>query len=142
MINIKGRKDYLIALESVAMTDIVLNMFIFFFISFSILYTFSPERISRIQVRLPKASSATALEGEEKAIVVITKSGEYYIDDARLGLAQLKSALIARRRSNDAFGVILKVDRLAKFDSVAGALDVINELNIQKVSIAVVKNTH
>ena len=34
---IAPRRQYITMLESVAMTDIVLNMFIFFFISFSLL---------------------------------------------------------------------------------------------------------
>ena len=58
MIAIKGSKGYVVALESIAMTDIVLNLFIFFFISFSLLYTLQPDRMTRIEVRLPKASSS------------------------------------------------------------------------------------
>jgi len=140
MINIKGKKDYLIALESVAMTDIVMNMFIFFFISFSLLYTFSPDRVSKIQVKLPKASSAIALEGSEKAILVINKHGEYFMNDKKIKFADLKQMLSQRLEENSSLGVILKVDSTAKFDSVVRALDVINVLNIQKVSIAAVKD--
>ena len=43
-----------LTLESVAMTDIVMNMFIFFFITFSLLYTFNPQQESKIKVNLPK----------------------------------------------------------------------------------------
>ena len=139
MINIKGKNEYLVALESVAMTDIVLNMFIFFFISFSLLYTFSPAKMSKIEVRLPKASSAVALEGREKACLAITKNGEYFINDERVEAKSLKEALAAKLRENPSVGVILKVDGLAKFNAVAKALDIINELNIQKVSVAAFK---
>jgi len=93
MINIKGGKDYLVALESVAMTDIVLNMFIFFFISFSLIYTFSPTRISRIDVRLPKASTAMALEGSPKAILAITEEGEFFLDDEKIKITELEKRL-------------------------------------------------
>lgn len=139
MINIRAKKDYLVALESVAMTDIVLNMFIFFFISFSLLYTFSPNKPSKIDIRLPKASSAISIEGSEKAIVSINRRGEYFIGDELIKAAEFKKALQARIKGNPSMGVILKVDSSARFDSVARALDAINELNIQKVSVATVK---
>jgi len=139
MIKIKGTKNYLVALESVAMTDIVLNMFIFFFISFSLIYTFSPVRISKIEVRLPKASTVIALEGSEKVTLVVTEDGEYFIDEDRIEDAGLKDALESRLKANPDIEVILKVDASAEFDGVVRVLDVVNELNIQKVSVAAVK---
>jgi len=139
MIKIKGTKDYLVALESVAMTDIVLNMFIFFFISFSLLYTFNPNIMSKLEIKLPKASSAMSLEGSEKVVLIINKSGEYFINDERLKGIELKGALQKRFKGNPSLGILLKVDALAKFDSVVSALDVINELKIQKVSVAAIK---
>lgn len=139
MIKIKGAKDYLVALESVTMTDIVLNMFIFFFISFSLLYTFNPNIMSKLEIKLPKASSAMSLEGSEKVILIINKSGEYFINDEKLRSIELKGALEKRLRENSSLGILLKVDALARFDSVVSALDVINELKVQKVSVAAVK---
>ncbi len=139
MINIRGRKDYLVALESVAMTDIVLNMFIFFFISFSLLCTFSPGRVSKLDIKLPGARSAIRLEGSEKTVLSISKSGEYFIDDEKIAANSLKKVLGERLKSNPSLGLLLKVDKLTRFDNVAAALDVINELNIRKVSVAAVK---
>lgn len=139
MINIKGKTDYLVALESVAMTDIVLNMFIFFFISFSLLYTFSPARISKVDVKLPKASSAISLEGSEKIVLAITKDGGFFIDDEKIGLKDLKKILRVRLKDNPSMGVLLKVDRLTRFEILVKALDIINELDIQKVSVAAIK---
>lgn len=139
MINIKGQKNYLVALESVAMTDIVLNMFIFFFISFSLLYTFGTARISKIDVKLPKAPSAVSLGGSEKTILAITKDGEFYIDDEVTAPKDLKNILQVRLKDNPSMSILLKADSFTKFDNVVKALDVINELNIQKISITAVK---
>ena len=141
MINIKSGKDYLVALESLAMTDIVLNMFIFFFVSFSLIYTFSQAKISKIDVNLPKASSAVSLKGAEKAATIaITKKGEFYLDDELVKSEGLKSAIQVKMKEEPAPALILKVDGVARFETVAKALDVINELNIKKVSIAAVKS--
>jgi biopolymer transport protein ExbD len=139
MINIRGKKDYLVALESVAMTDIVMNMFIFFFISFSLIYTFNPDRISKIEVNLPKAESAVALEGSEKVVLAITGKGAYFVNDDSVKGRDLKKALERRLSGNPEMSLILKVDGGARFDLVAKALDVINELNISRVSVAAVR---
>ena len=139
MINIKGTKDYMIALESVAMTDIVLNMFIFFFISFSILYTFNPNRMAKLEINLPKAQSAVRLEGEEKVIISISKAGVYFIGEEKVAQKDLKDVLQRKVKDNRGASVLLRVDNLAKFSDVARALDVINELNIKRVSVATIK---
>ena len=139
MIRIKGSKDYIIALESVAMTDIVMNMFIFFFISFSLLYTFNQTKISKIDVKLPRASTAMSLKGAEKTILAITKSGDYFLNDEKVQKGYLKYYLQSKIKTDPDLSIILKVDSAARFDNVVKALDVINELNIQRVSIASVK---
>ncbi|MFA6079808.1 MAG: biopolymer transporter ExbD [Candidatus Omnitrophota bacterium] len=142
MIRIEGRKDYLVALESVAMTDIVMNLFIFFFISFSILYTFNPVRVSKLDIRLPKAQSAVQLEGSEKIILSISRGGKYYLGDVLVHPKGLKKALVERLKENPKAALLLKVDSLTRFDHVANALDVINGLDIKKVSVATVKNNN
>lgn len=139
MIRIKGKQDYLVALESVAMTDIVMNMFIFFFISFSLIYTFNPLKMSKIDVRLPKAASAIKLDGSEKAVLSITKSGEYYLGEDKIAPKALKASLEAKLKEDPGYSLLLNVDALARFGSVSAALDVINELGIQKVSVASLK---
>lgn len=139
MINIKSKKGYLVALESVAMTDIVMNLFIFFFISFSLIYTFNPSVISRISVNLPKASSAIALEGSEKTVLAVNAAGEYFLNDDSVDGPALKMALEERLKENPEMSLLLKVDGMAKFESAAKALDVINSLDITKVSVAVTK---
>jgi len=138
MINIRGKKDYLVALESVAMTDIVMNMFIFFFISFSLIYTFSPVRMSKLEIKLPKASTAVALEGSEKAVLTITRQGEYFVNEEKVKAADLKGVLQRKKEENPEIGLILKVDGSSKFDNVVRALDIVNDLDIQKVSVAAV----
>jgi biopolymer transport protein ExbD len=142
MIKIRSRNDYLVALESVAMTDIVLNMFIFFFLSFSLLYTFSPARMSKVDVKLPKASSAVSLEGSEKNVLAITKDGNFFLDDEVVPSDKLKEVLSSRLKDNPSMSLLLKVDSATKFNNVVKALDVINELGIQRVSVAAVKKSN
>ncbi|MDP2929781.1 MAG: biopolymer transporter ExbD [Candidatus Omnitrophota bacterium] len=139
MIKIRQQNNYLVALESVAMTDIVMNMFIFFFISFSLIYTFNPARISKVDVRLPKASSAVSLEGSEKTILSITKNGELTINDMKFDAKGLKVYLAKRVKDDPAMNLLMKVDSRTKFSNVVSVLDIINELHIERVSVAAIK---
>ena len=136
MIKVKTTKNYLVALESVAMTDIVLNMFIFFFISFSLLYTFSATRMAKIEVRLPKAETAVALQGAGRVVITISRQGVYYVDERKVAGGRLKTELASKMNADPDLAVLLRVDGSSKFDSVVRALDVINELDIRKVSVA------
>ena len=139
MIKIRQQNSYLVALESVAMTDIVMSMFIFFFISFSLLYTFNPVRISKVDVKLPKASSAISLDGSEKTILYITKKGEYTINDMKLDAKGLKVYLAERVKEDPSMNLLLKVDSRTKFSNVVNVLDIINALHIERVSVAAIK---
>ena len=139
MIKIRQQNNYLVALESVAMTDIVMNMFIFFFISFSILYTFNPARISKVEVKLPKASSAVSLEGSEKTVLAITKDGEYLINDEKKDARSLKEYLALLVKDDPSMNLLLKVDSRTRFLNVVSVLDMINELHIERVSVAAIK---
>ena len=121
------------------MTDIVMNMFIFFFISFSILYTFNPARVSKVDVKLPKASSAVSLEGSEKTSLAITKDGEYLINDEKKDAKSLKECLASLAKDDPSMGLLLKVDSRTKFSNVVSVLDMINELHIERVSVAAIK---
>jgi hypothetical protein len=43
---IRTHRDPVLTLESTAITDIILNIFIFFFTAFSLVYTFNPMKES------------------------------------------------------------------------------------------------
>jgi len=139
VIKIRQQNNYLVALESVVMTDIVMNMFIFFFISFSILYTFNPTRVSKVEVKLPKASSAVSLEGSEKTILAITKDGEYLINDEKKDVNNLREYLASLVKEDPSMNLLLKVDSRTKFSNVVNVLDMINELHIERVSVAAIR---
>jgi biopolymer transport protein ExbD len=139
MIKIRQQNNYLVALESVAMTDIVMNMFIFFFISFSILYTFNPTRVSKVDVKLPRASSAVSLEGSDKTVLAITRDGAYLINDEKMDANSLKGYLSRRAKDDPSMNLLLKVDSRTRFSNVVNVLDMINELHIERVSVAAVK---
>lgn len=134
---IAGRRKYLVALESVAMTDIVLNMFIFFFISFSLLYTFNADRVHTIKITLPVAGNAEPLKGPVEARVTVTREGELYLDATRVGEDELKIELARRKAKNPELKVALRSDAQAPFRDAVRALSVLSGCRIRTLDIAV-----
>ncbi|MCX5702240.1 MAG: biopolymer transporter ExbD [Candidatus Omnitrophica bacterium] len=133
---ISGQRDYLVSLESVAMTDIVLNMFIFFFISFSLLYTFSPYRIKKLEVNLPEASSAKPIKNMSEANITINNEGLVYLDKELVTKKELKEKINIMHKGNPELEVVLNSDRLVQFRNIVGILDILNELGIKNLNIA------
>ncbi len=76
---IRTNRTAMAGLESVAITDIILNMFIFFFTSFSLVYTFNPNRESRIQVKLPQADVKAPAKQKEPIEVTIDARSRVYL---------------------------------------------------------------
>ena len=100
MMKIESKKNYLVSLESVVMTDIVLNMFIFFFISFSLLYTFNPHRVQRIEVKLPRATNISPLDESKQINITISAEGLTYVDGEYITASELKEKISAKYKNN------------------------------------------
>ena len=133
---ISDQRDYLVSLESAAMTDIILNMFIFFFISFSLLYTFSPYWVKKLEVKLPEAASATALDNKKQANITINNEGVVYLDQEAVTRKSLREKISLRYSENPGLGVIVSSERLVRFKDIVDVLDILNAVGIKSLNIA------
>ncbi len=131
-----SKKSFL-TLESVAMTDIVMNLFIFFFISFSLLYTFNPNKESKIQVKLPEGAMREAEGSTPPLVVTITAGNEVFIGNNRVFLDRLKKELSARPAAEKQAGILVKSDRSASVEYLVKALDAAKQSGIQKLGVAI-----
>jgi biopolymer transport protein ExbD len=136
---IAGRHTYMTALESVVMTDIILNMFIFFFISFSLLYTFNPHRIQKLDIKLPKAASASMIEEQEQVNISISNENLIFVEADLVTFKELKRLMAKKKEQNPEVIVILRADRLVGFEQVVKVLDALTEVGVTNLNIAAVK---
>jgi len=136
---IAGRRSYMTSMESVAMTDIVLNMFIFFFISFSLLYTFNPQRVQKLEVKLPAAQHTTAIDKISQVNITLTNEGVLYFEQEVVTLKELKERVKKMHAENPAVVVVLRADKLVNFKNVVNVLDILTEIGISNLNIAAVK---
>jgi biopolymer transport protein ExbD len=134
---IKTHRDSVVSLESVAITDIILNMFIFFFTSFSLVYTFNPTRESRIYVKLPQADIKTPVDQKEPLVVTINSRNEVFLNNRQKSLKDLKTELQSLIAFNKMRPVIVRADKSVVFDRVVQILDVAKNSGVERLGIAI-----
>jgi biopolymer transport protein ExbD len=138
---IKTRRDSIVSLESVAITDIILNMFIFFFTSFSLVYTFNPIREARIIVKLPQADIKSPVDQTEPIIVTINNRNEVFLKNQPKNLRDLKTELESLIAFNKTRSVIVRADKSVVFDRVVQVLDVAKNAGVERLGIAIEEKT-
>ena len=131
-----------VSLESAAMSDIIMNLFIFFFISFSLLYTFNQHKQSDIKVELPRGT--TDMDQFKGPVVVsITKDNIVYFNSEKIELKNLTEYLTKNLEKTKAQGLVIKSDKEASVDTLVKVLDTSKAAGINKlgISIEVPKNS-
>ena len=134
---IKTSKKSFMTIESVALTDIVMNLFIFFFISFSLLYTFNPNRESKIEVKLPETTLKDEKGKEGPLVVTVTSGNEIFIGQDRVFPNKLQFEIQKRADLAKKNGLIVRADKLASVDYLVRVLDSAKQVGVRKLSVAV-----
>ena len=134
---IKVHRESFASLESFAITDIILNMFIFFFTAFSLVYTFNPSRESRITVKLPQADIKTPVEQSDPVIINIKGRNEIFLGNKPRTLRDLRADLQSLMAKNKERPVIVRADKRVVFDDVVQVLDVTKNAGVRTLGIAI-----
>ncbi len=127
----------MVTLETIALTDIILNIFIFFFTAFSLVYTFNPARESRIIVKLPKADIKSPVDQTEPIVVTINSRNEVFLSNKPKTLRDLKTELQSLIAFNKTRPVIVRADKSVVFDRVVQVLDVAKNAGVERLGITI-----
>ncbi len=139
---IKARREFRVSLESLAFTDIILNIFIFFFTAFSLIYTFNPMRESKIIIKLPQADIKVPPDQKEPVIVNINSRNELFLMNKPTNLRDLKKELETLISFNKERPVIVRADKSVVFDRVVQVLDVAKNSGVERLGIAIEEKPH
>ncbi|MBI4396619.1 MAG: biopolymer transporter ExbD [Elusimicrobia bacterium] len=129
------KRKRLASMESIALTDIIMNMFIFFFVSFSLLYTFNPVKQVNIPVNLPKSQTAQP----DKTLpleITVTRTGQVYVGNQVVSLNNVKGAVTAHLRKNPERVVLLRADEGVNYGRAIQVLDQARQAGAQKLGLA------
>ena len=139
---IKTHRESYASLESIAFTDIILNMFIFFFTAFSLVYTFNPSRESKIAIKLPQADVKSPPDQANPIVIAINSRNEVFLNNRPKTLRELKTELQSLIAFNKNRPVIVRADKSVVFDRVVQVLDVTKNSGVERLRIAIKeKNT-
>lgn len=117
----------------IPLIDVMLTLLMFF-----VLTTTFVEQ-ARIKISLPQAENSAQVELREPLLVLIDRSGNYYVDNntvADPSLATLK-AMIERIAGDDRRRpVMVRADAMTPHQAVVTAMDALGSLGFSQLSIA------
>ena len=123
------------------MTDIIMNMFIFFFISFSLLYTFNPDRLAKVPVKPPRVTTPVGSTISDKPVVItMDHTGLLYVGEQAVTVSALAAAVQQALKASSRTTVLLRADRLVTIQEVVRAMELAKKAGARDVSIAVIQN--
>ena len=120
-------------LDSIALTDIVMNLFLFFFITFNLFATFKTGRESPLKVILPSITKGTAQAKIPIHEIRLTKTGELLWDEKKLTLEELKVKL--ENQESKQKPITLRADRDASVQTLVNVLEIVRNAGAANVSL-------
>ncbi|EAK7295470.1 TonB system transport protein ExbD [Campylobacter upsaliensis] len=93
---------------------------------------------SKIELKLPVSENSTSFnETQNKFFIVINERDEFFLNDEKVNLNQLKNAILALDKDTM---VALKSDKFAKFESFVKIIDLLKAKEHEKIQIITEKN--
>ncbi|EAH7596855.1 TonB system transport protein ExbD [Campylobacter upsaliensis] len=93
---------------------------------------------SKIELKLPVSENSTSFnESQNKFFVAINERDEFFLNDEKVNLDQLKNAILALDKDTM---VALKSDKFAKFESFVKIIDLLKIKEHEKIQIITEKN--
>ncbi|EKC1469703.1 TonB system transport protein ExbD [Campylobacter upsaliensis] len=93
---------------------------------------------SKIELKLPVSENSTSFnESQNKFFIVINERDEFFLNDEKVNLDQLKNAILALDKDTM---VALKSDKFVKFESFVKIIDLLKIKEHEKIQIITEKN--
>ena len=124
-----------VAIDSIAFADIVINLFVFFFITFGLIAPLNVGIKGTLPIELPSSDHALPQKGSAPQEVTIDRKGKFYFDGRLVSLTQLKRALSRAMASQTEKTVLVRADRTISLERLVSVLDVIRSTQAKAVAI-------
>ncbi|MGE5309004.1 MAG: ExbD/TolR family protein [Deltaproteobacteria bacterium] len=113
-------------------TDVILVLLIIFMIATPLI----SQGSINVKVDLPEAQSAKSSADKGPAFVTITDEGIVYLNDEVVTREELKKRIGQRYRDNPDVSVVIRSEKLVRFQDVVSVLDVLNAIGVRNLDIA------
>lgn len=125
-------------LETIALTDIILNLFIFFFITFSLAYIPKTHHLqAAVAVELPRAGRGETATPSPIVISLPADRPEVvFLGDREMPLENLAAALREFPPEQQARGAVIRCDRHVSIERALQVIDALRRAGVTNVSVA------
>ena len=134
---IRTHREGRASLESVAITDIILNIFIFFFTAFSLVYTFNPQRESHIQLKLAQADIRPQPVQSQPLVVNVDARGRVFLGGRPVALERLAAQVSSALAGDPLLPVIVRSDKGVVFERVVQVIEAVTAGGAGQLAVAV-----
>ena len=132
----KRESKILTSMEPLALTDIVINMFIFFFITFSFLATFQKTREGQVDVSLPKAASAKPPVEKKRLNVSLKKDGQLFLGETPTTIEELEARFKVEKAQGSDVTLVVRADGDVTHSRVVQVMDLARTEGLNRLAIA------
>lgn len=122
------------SISPISIADVVLLLLIFFLLTST--YVLEPG----IRVRLPASTSAEVVSQKE-IIITITKEGELFLGDERIGLLELAGKLESQLAMSAEKLIIIRAEKDVEVDRLVRIMDIARSVGGERFFIATRKAT-
>lgn len=116
-----------------ALIDVVFTLIIFFVV------TTSFNNRSALKITLPSSQASQAEQQNKPLIILVDKSGNYFVGNTALvrnDLSSLKEAISQQAGNDKKRTIVIQADAKTSHQSVITAMDAIGQLGFSHISIA------
>ncbi|MEW6229549.1 MAG: biopolymer transporter ExbD [Bacillota bacterium] len=119
--------------EIIPMVDVMTFLIVFF-----MLFTTFRTNPAGLNIRLPRAATATPQEAT-RIVVAIDRSGELYLNDRKTTLAKLKADIEGRIQKDPNEVVIIRADSVTKYSRLVEVMDTARLAGATRLALAAEK---
>jgi len=122
-----GKYTSLSEINVTSLVDVTLVLLIVFMIT-------APLLRSGMQVELPQ-TVAKEIDPGKALVLTVAKNGDLYWDKEKINLQVLRERLVKRKASNRLKPILLQGDKEVVYGHVIGVMDLLKELEIEKLGL-------
>lgn len=114
-------------INMVPFVDIVLVLLIIFMVSAPLMYR-------GIDVDLPR-SSVNTIKQEQRIMLIVDRFSNIYVDDRKVQLGGVESAIRYKSQEGADVTVYLKADRAVPYGTIVSVMDIVKGMGIDKLGM-------
>ena len=124
-----------VLLEPIALADIVINLFVFFFVTFGLFATFDAKQKSLLPIALPQSNRIPSPKTADPLALTMTRGGGLRLGFRPVTLPQLKRAVDYELSMRKGKNIKVQADRAISVQQLVSVLDILRETKAQAISI-------